>query len=287
MKQFGYHEAESVSHAVDLANKYGADTLFIAGGQSLTNVMKTRLVGDDSHVIDLKDLDELSYIRDGDEVVHIGAMTTHAEIVESTLLADRIPAFPEMVAQVGDVQIRNMGTIGGDMAQADPQADYPVLLEALGGRAKIRSSDGEQTEPLSEFFVSYFMTVLGETDLLVEVKVDVPGEDAAAGFDKFAQHKGDFPIVNAAAVVAAEDGVCVDARVRVGCVSGAPVTATDAESYLEETLLADVRPGRAGERARAGITPDPDEDVDLKFKNDLVEKTVKSAVGDAVDRLKG
>lgn len=287
MKQFGYHRAESPDHAVKLASDHGDDALFLAGGQSLTNVMKARLVQDDSQVIDLGNLDELSYVEDEGDLVRIGALTTHSDIVDSEVLADAIPAFPEMVSQVGDVQIRNMGTIGGDMAQADPQADYPVLLTALGGEATIRSSDGERTEPLSDFFVTYFQTAIGTGDLLVEVTVDVPGDGAAAGFAKFAERKGDFPLVNAAAVLDTEDGVCTDARIRVGCVSGAPVAADDAEAYLEGTDVGDASPAEAGERAREGITPDPDEDMDEEFKNELVEAMVKDAVGDALERISG
>lgn len=285
MKQIGYHRAQSPSQAVDLAADHGDDALFLAGGQSLTNVMKARLIGDDNHVIDLGDLDELSYIEADGDVVRIGALTTHSELAASDRLAELVPAFPEMVAQVADVQIRNMGTIGGDMAQADPQADYPVLLTVLGGDVTIRTPDGERTESVSDFFISYYQTALAPAELLVEVEVQLPAKDHAVGFQKFAERRGDFPIVNAAAMLETDGDTCTSARIRVGCVSGAPVAATDAEDSLEGTPVAEIDPSTAGRQAREGITPDPDEELDEAYKNDLVEAMVSGSVEDAVDRL--
>lgn len=285
MKQIGYHRARSPSHAVDLASDHGGEALFLAGGQSLTNVMKARLIGDDNQVIDLGDLDELSYIEADHDVVRIGALTTHSDLAESDRLTELIPAFPEMVAQVGDVQIRNMGTIGGDMAQADPQADYPVLLTALGGDVTILTPDSERTESLSDFFISYYQTALEPAELLVEVEVHRPDEDHVVGFQKFSERRGDFPLVNAAAVLETDGDTCTGARIRVGCVSGAPVAATDAEDSIEGTPVAEIDPSETGRHAREEITPDPDEEVDVAYKNELVEAMVSRAIEDAIDRL--
>lgn len=286
MRELGYHRAESVDHAVELAARHGEDGLFLAGGQSLVNLLKGRLLPEDRQVIDIGRLKELSYVEDDGETLRIGALTTHATLLDSDVLADRIPAFVDMIAEVGDVQVRNVGTIGGDLAQADPQADYPVLVTALDAEITIRSSDGTRTVTAEDFFTGYFETVLEPADLVVEIVVPIPGDGAAAGFSKFAERKGDFPLLNAAAVLERDaEGECTGAKIRVGCVSGMPVAAETAESHLDGTKLADVSAERAGELAAEEIDPDPDEQVGTAYKRDLIAAMVERAVGDCLDRL--
>lgn len=286
MREIGYHRAESVDQAVELAAHHGEDGLFLAGGQSLVNLLKGRLVPEGRQVIDIGRLDDLSYVEVDEGRIRIGALTTHAVLLESDVLAEHIPAFIDMIAEVGDVQVRNAGTIGGDLAQADPQADYPVLVTALGAELTIRSPDGTRMIAAEDFFTGYFETTLEPADLVVEVAVPIPDDRMATGFSKFAERKGDFPLLNAAAVIERDaDGACVGARIRVGCVSGTPVAAKAAEAHLEGTTLDDASAERAGELAAEEIDPDPDEQVSIAYKADLIAAMVERAVDECLDRL--
>lgn len=281
----GYTRAESVDDALALTAESGGDAMFLAGGQSLVSTMKQRLVADGLSVIDIGHLSELSYVEEDGDRMRIGATTTHADLVDSALLADRVPAFPEMVEQIGDVQIRNMGTIGGDVVQADPSADYPVLLAALDAGFEARSESGSRTMPADEFFLGYFETALEPGELLTEVSFDVPSSNAAAGFSKFAKRKGDFPVVNAAARLAVEDGACTDATVFLGCLQGAPVASAEAADALVGTDLDDVDPAEVGATAADSVAIDPDEQASTAYKRRLAAAVAEDAVTDCVARL--
>ena len=284
MREIGYHRAESVDHAVALAAEHGEDAEFLAGGQSLVPMMKARLLPADRQVIDLGNVPGLSAIEATDGTLRIGALATHAAIADSETVAARCPAMTDMVEQVGDVQVRAMGTIGGDLAQADPQADYPTLVTALGADLVLRGEDGRRTVEAADFFHGYFETALAPDELLETVSIPLPPA-SAAGFSKFAERSGDFPLVNAAVHLSASDGVLTDARVRVGGTRGRPVAIETAEDRLGGTDPAAVDPDAVGDVAAEAVDPDPDEQVSRAYKCDLAAATVADATTDALGRL--
>lgn len=284
MREIGYHRAESVDHAVTLAAEHGENAEFLAGGQSLVPMMKNRLLPVDSQVIDIGDVPELAAIEVTDGRLRIGALATHAAIAASETVANRCPAMRDMVEQVGDVQVRTMGTIGGDLAQADPRADYPTLVTALDAAITLHGASGTRTIAAEDFFYGYFETALAPDELLETVAIPVR-PDAGAGFSKFAERTGDFPIVNAATRLVPDDGVVGDARVRVGGVRGRPVAVAAAEERLTGADPAAIDPGAIGEAAAEAVDPDPDDQIDPAYKCDLTAATVTEATADAVGRL--
>lgn len=284
MREIGYHRAESVDHAVALAAEHGENAEFLAGGQSLVPMMKARLLPADRQVIDIGDVPGLGTIAAADGRLRIGALVTHAAIADDETVAERCPAMTNMVRQVGDVQVRTMGTIGGDLAQADPQADYPTLVTALDAAVTLRGKSGSRTVAAEDFFHGYFETALAPDELLETIAIPV-GPDRGAGFSKFAERSGDFPIVNAAVGLALDGGVVDEARVRVGGVRGRPVAVEAAADELLGAEPSAVDPEDVGDLAAAAVDPDPDDQIDPAYKCDLAAATVAEATADAARRL--
>ena len=192
----------------------------LAGGQTLTNVMKARAAAPDV-LVDLNGLTELRAIRRTDDGgVEIGAMATYTEMIRSTVIAEARPILAEVAAQIADVQVRNRGTIGGNVCSNDPTNHLPPLLAALGATMTILGPEGERTVPASDFFLGVYMTAVGQGELLT--KVTLPPAHGRDAFESVTIGRDGTCIVNAAATV---DG---EARVAIGCVAAVPVVVTAA-----------------------------------------------------------
>jgi carbon-monoxide dehydrogenase medium subunit len=195
---FDYLTAESPEHAVELLAVHGDDAKLLAGGHSLLPMMKLRLATP-AVLIDIGRLDELAVIAtDGDELV-IGATTRHADLAASELVQEQAPLLAYAAAQVGDPQIRHRGTLGGSLSHADPAADLPMALVALGGSVQLQGPSGTRTVAADDFFQSYFETALQPDELLTAVRVPrragVPW-----GYQKFVRRSNDWAIVGVATV---------------------------------------------------------------------------------------
>lgn len=209
---FSYQRATSVQDAVALLAKE-PDAKLLAGGQSLLSLMKLRLAAP-STLLDLGGIKELRGIRrDGDSIA-IGAMTTHREIELSNELKTACPLLPEAAAQIGDPLVRNRGTIGGSVAHADPAADFPAVLLALGATIQVEGPNGVRTIAADEFFLGLFATALQPDELLTGIRVPAT-QPAGTGmaYEKFPHPASRYAIVGAAAVVNVSGGVCRTARV--------------------------------------------------------------------------
>ena len=283
MKEISYHRADGVADAVTLAAQFGERGMFLAGGQSVVTDMRTRRFDDDREVIDIGRLSELSYIEVRDDGVGIGALTTHADLLDADSLTECLPALPAMVEQVADVQVRNMGTVGGVVARAKPRTDYPVFTEAAGATFEVATASGSRTVPAAAFFVDEFETALGTAELLTELTFPIPPNTAALGFDKFAKRSHDFPIVNVAAYVDCEDGVCTTVRIRVGGLTGTPATATAAEAHVQGRDLDTVNAGQVGELAREDVASTMTDTMGTEHELGLVASLVRDVVGDCID----
>lgn len=203
----------------------------IAGGMSLIPMMKLRLAAPE-HVVDLGKLKELSYIRESGSSLHIGATTTHYEIESSPVLARKCPLLAQAASEIGDLQVRNTGTIGGSVAHADPSADYPAALQALEAKLVLKGAKKERTLSASEFFVDAFTTPLEPGEIVSEVIV--PAEEAGTGtyYEKVAQPASGFAIVGIAVRVRRSGGEIIFARIGVTGLSNHSYHATAAEAAL-------------------------------------------------------
>jgi CO/xanthine dehydrogenase FAD-binding subunit len=257
---FHYEAPRTVEAALPLL---GADAKILAGGQSLVPIMNFRLARP-ATLVDVNRVEELAYLRKRDGVLHIGALTRHATLERSDVVARGWPLLRQAVRYVGHAPIRTRGTVGGSCAHGDPTAELPVALAALDARFHLRSSAGERSIGAAEFFVSHLTTALRDDELLVEIEVPPPPAGARTAFAEHALTHGDWAIAGAAVVLAPGH-----AAIALLGVAPAPLRAADAET----ALLAD---GGAPEAARlAGALADGD------WKRALTTALVRRALTEA------
>jgi aerobic carbon-monoxide dehydrogenase medium subunit len=203
--EFKLERATSVDEAIRLLAAGGEDTKALAGGHSLIPLMKLRLAAPET-LVDLGGIEGLSYIREDGDRIAIGALTRHVELEDSELLARRCRLLAQAAGEVGDIQVRNRGTIGGSLAHGDPNADLPAAVVALDAELVARGPNGERTIPARQFFVDFLTTALEPTELLTEVRV--PALDGAgSAYVKFNRRAQDWAIVGCAAIVRGDDEV--------------------------------------------------------------------------------
>ena len=229
---FEYHRASSLDDALALLACYPEDGKLIAGGHSLLPVMKLRFA-QPAHLIDIRRVPELSGIREADGALHIGATTTHATVASSDVIRTRAPMLAEAAGKIGDAQVRNMGTIGGSLAHADPAADLPAVVLALGAELKVVGRNGPRTIPVDQFFTGMFTSALAADELLVEVRVPLPAARTGGAYEKYADPASGYAVVGVAAVVTVGDGgVVQSARVALTGLASHATRLTGVEESL-------------------------------------------------------
>lgn len=280
LREVEYARPATVEEAISLLAGYeGARPL--AGGQTIVNVMKARAAAPDV-LVDLADLQELRTIGfSSDRLLEIGAMVTYAQLVSSSEVEVARPILAEVAATIGDVQVRNRGTIGGNVCVSDPTNHLPPLLVALGATFTIRGPESERTVPAGEFFVGVYMTAVGEGELLTKVNVP-PSNDAGDGFAGVTIGKHGTYIANAAASVS-DDGV----RIALGCVAAVPVRATAMEERLAGGDFSEEAVRGAAQGVGASLDPPSDVHGSAEYRRHLAEVSAVRAVLQAAERRKG
>jgi carbon-monoxide dehydrogenase medium subunit len=211
-QSFDYQRASSVSEAISLLQKHGEDSKILAGGHSLVPTMKLRLATPGT-LIDIGGISELKYINDKGDYLAIGARATHWDIESSDLVVQKAPALSQAAGQIGDVQVRNRGTIGGVLAHSDPQADYPGVVLALNATIVVQGSRGERTIAVADYFTGLWETALGEDELLTEVRIPTDRANANSCYLKFPQPASRYPFVGCAVAMDSSAGSCSDVRI--------------------------------------------------------------------------
>ena len=227
---FEYERATSVEGAIASLQRLGPEARVIAGGHSLLPMMKLRLANPE-YLVDINDLHELAYIREEGTELRIGALIRHFELERSQLLAERFPAFREAERVIADPVVRNRGTIGGSLCQADAAEDLSAVCSALKATVVIRGAAGERIVGMDEFHVGPFMTAVGDGELLTEIRLPLrPG--AGSAHEKVERRAGDWAIAAASAAVWMDDGVIADAGLALSAVGPTTVHLTRAEELL-------------------------------------------------------
>ena len=275
--QFDYEVAESVEHAVDLLGELGDEAKILAGGQSLLPLMKLRFARPTA-LVDIGRLAELSYVREHDGAIAIGAMTRYADAHRNDLLRRECPLLAHAAGEVGDPQVRNVGTVGGGVAHGDPAGDVPAVLVALGGDVVAVGPGGERVIPAGEFFHAPFQTALRPTEVLTEIRVPRTG-DAGWAYKKFQARAQDWAIV-AAAVVTRRSNGGVDASVALANKGPAPLKA----AAVEAALRSGASPADACESAAEGSEPVSDPFASSEYRRALAPIVVRRAVEEALGR---
>jgi carbon-monoxide dehydrogenase medium subunit len=281
LREVEYVRPATVEEAITLLSQHdGARAL--AGGQTLVNVMKARAASPDV-LVDLARLSELRAIGfSSDGMLELGAMVTTSRIVASSEVDVARPILAEVGATIADVQVRNRGTIGGNVCVNDPTNHFPPLLVALDATFTIRGTEGERTVSASEFFLGVYMTAVGEGELLTKISVPARKPGEGDGFAGLAIGAHGTYIVNAAATVSGE-GV----RVAIGCVDAVPVRATEMEARLAGAELAEETVRAAAEGLGATLDPPSDVHASGDYRRHLAEVSAVRAVLQAAERAKG
>ena len=285
---FEYAAPSTIGEALSVLEGNDPDEVkILAGGQSLMPLLNMRLARPQL-VLDLTRVDELDFIREYDGGVAIGSMTTKRAVEESALVRERNPLFWESTVRIGHPQIRNRGTVGGSMVQADPAAEYPAAALALDVELVARGAGGERTIAAEDFFVTYLTTSLEPGEILTEVRVPDLGAGVGWGFQEVARRHGDFAIVGAAATLRIDGGRIADPRVVVFGAADRAMRFPDAEAGLAGQAPGEAAFAAAGS-AVAGAIEDPTSDVHAseEYRRDLARVLTARALADAVERAGG
>ena len=229
---FTYHKATSVEDAISQLQQLGDEATWVAGGHSLVPSMKLRL-SNPSALIDLQGLETLKSITNGGPSIHIGALSTHRSVEKNALLLDKCPVMAQVASGIGDPQVRNKGTIGGSLAHADPSADYPAIVLALGATITVQGPNGKRTIPADEFFTGMFETALDEHELITKVSVPVLDDNTGTSYAKFSNPASRYAVVGVAAYIEKNrEGHCTTARIAITGAAPSVFRATAMENAL-------------------------------------------------------
>jgi len=283
---FEYDDPQTVDEALDLLARHGDECKVLAGGQSLVPLMNFRLARP-GRLIDINGVGELSGIqRDGGTLV-IGAMTRHAQVERSDVIAESWPLLHEAIGWVGHAQIRNRGTVGGSVAHADPAAELPAAFAALDARFRVRSRRGYRVLGWQEFFVAEFTSALAPDELVMAV--EVPAQDHATGsaFVEFARRHGDFALGGAAVTVRlGRDGGCEAATIALLAAGPAPARAEAAETLLRGAKVDEPAIKAAAAEATRALHPTSDIHGSTEYRLRLLRAMTERALTTAAQRAR-
>jgi aerobic carbon-monoxide dehydrogenase medium subunit len=264
---FEYERATSVEGAIAALERLGSEARVIAGGHSLLPMMKLRLANPE-HLIDINDLNELDYIREQDGEIRIGALARHAALLKSELLAAHFPIFRDAETVIADPVVRNRGTIGGSLCQADAAEDLSAVCSATKAQVVIRSPGGERVVGMEDFHVGPYTTAVGDGELLTEVRLPLrPG--AGSAHEKVERRAGDWAIAAASAAVWIGDGVIADVGIALSAVGMTTIHLTRGEELLRGRPPSEELVTQAGEIASADCSPSADGRGPVDYKRHL------------------
>ena len=252
---FRYVAARSLEQALALKAELGDEARFLAGGQSLVPTMNFRLT-QPTMLIDINPLDELAGIRNGSDTLRIGALTRYRSLERDPMTAVKLPLIAEALPVIAHPQIRNRGTIGGNLAHADPASEMPAIVLTLGGRLHAQSVRGERWIEARDFFVGALTTALESDEMLTEVELPVAEEDSGACFLEMSRRRGDFAIIGVACMVRLDaQGECIEARIGLCNAADGPVYANEASSSLVGKKLGEGEIAEAAALVQGAIDP--------------------------------
>jgi carbon-monoxide dehydrogenase medium subunit len=284
-RAFHYHRAGSLKEAAIMLAQLGDDAKLLAGGQSLIPLMKLRFANP-AHLVDLNFMSGTSYIKRDNGTLRFGALTRHAEI-EASAAAGKIPILHDCAAGIADVQVRNRGTIGGSLAEADPSGDWATVLFTLSTEVRCLGTNGERTLSLTDFIKDAYTTALAHDELVSEVAVKMPAAGSGGAYLAFKRSAPVYPTASAAVQLTMDDDVCKDVAIALGCVGLIPIRAEEAELALRGRRLTEQTIAGAVDAARAAADPQSDMRGSADYKRALVGALVKRAIEIALRRARG
>ncbi|MGD0487341.1 MAG: xanthine dehydrogenase family protein subunit M [Syntrophorhabdales bacterium] len=286
ISDFTYLKPGSMKEALQMLKEHEDECKVICGGQSLLVIMRQGLVSPE-YVIDIKRLEDANYLTyDAKDGLKIGATCTHRTIEHSAMIKEKYPALEAMEEKLASIQVRNWGTIAGNLAHGDPAGDPAPVLIAMGGSVKLGSTKGERVIPLDEFYPDLFETVMDHDELIVEVQVPPRPAKSATKYQKFNLLESDMGLIGVAVTVTMDGDKCKDARVVLGSAAPTVIRAKEAEQVLIGATLDDTVFEKAGEAAAAECEPVADIHASEEYRRHLIKVLTKRMAKAAWEQAK-
>jgi carbon-monoxide dehydrogenase medium subunit len=289
MMRFELLEPGSVAEACQMLSRYGDEAKVFSGGTALVKLMKKRLIHP-SYLVDIKGIPELHFIQEDKEGLKIGALTTLSDLETAPLVRERFRSVAEMVHTIGSVQIRNVGTLAGNLCFADPASDPAPLMIALGASLRVAGLKRRRVFPLEEFFTDFYETTLGRDEIVEEIQIPpIPRDWGAVYLKHTARVAFDLAIVGVAVVLglSSDDGVCEDIRIVLGGVGSTPIRVQKVENLLRGKVIDDSLIMKAAVAASEGIDPIHDVRASAEYRREMIEVFVGRGIEGALERAKG
>ena len=284
---FEYVAPKTLDEAISLLQQHGEEAKILAGGHSLIPMMKLRLASP-QFLIDINGISGLDTIEESDGHLRIGAMTREVSLEESDLIRRKYPIILDTARMIADPQVRNLATLGGNLAHGDPGNDHPATMLALGARILADGPDGERIIPIEDFFTDFFSTALGPLEILTEIQVPIPAPSSGGAYLKLERRVGDFATVGVAAQIGLEDdGICKSAGIGLTNVGPTPLKATQAGAALIGKKIDEGSIREAARLAAEASQPSPDLRGPEDYKRAMVAELTKRALSAALQRAEG
>jgi aerobic carbon-monoxide dehydrogenase medium subunit len=281
---FEYHAPRTVSDATALLARLGEDAKILSGGQSLIPLMKLRLASP-PHIVDINGIPRLAYLRESEGFLRIGALTRESDLDDSALIRERYPLLHDTSKVIADPVVRNLATVAGNLAHADPANDHPAAMLALGARVVASGPKGEREIPIAEFFTGPFETALRSGEILVEIRVPVPAARSGGAYLKLERKVGDFATAAVAVqLTLSATGACERVGIGLTNVGLTPIQASRAEAALKGQRLDDAAIAQASRLAAEAAQPVDDLRGPAEYKKDLVRVLTARALRRALGR---
>ena len=283
-QSFEYLRPQNLSEAISLLERHGDNAKILSGGQSLIPLMKVRLARPE-YLIDINRIPDLRYIKEESGYLRIGGLTREADLEDSELIKSRYPIILDTAKMIADPQVRNMATVGGNLAHGDPANDHPATMLALRAEIAAKGPRGERVIPVGEFFVSLFTTALEHDEILTEIRIPAPPPRSGGAYLKLERKVGDFATVGVAVQIAlGNSGTCEGAGIGLTNVGPVPLKAQRAEDFLRGKHLDAGNIGEAARMAAADAQPSSDLRGPASYKTSMVRELTLRALGQAVER---
>jgi aerobic carbon-monoxide dehydrogenase medium subunit len=280
---FEYDAPSTLEEAIGLLHQYGEEAKILSGGHSLIPMMKLRFASPE-RVIDINGIPGLSHIKEEDGVLKIGALTREAEIEHSDLLKEKFPIFGDVTKLIADPQVRNMGTVGGNLAHGDAANDHPAVMLALQATVIATGKDGKRSIPIDEFFFGFYTTALQHGEILTEIQFPVPPKGTGSAYHKLERKVGDYATAGVAVQLTIENGTCTAIGIGLTNVNPTPLRAERSEQALLNKPLTDENIAAAAKLASEDCSPSSDLRGSEEYKRAMVAVLVKRMIKKAIER---
>ncbi|MBI4084064.1 MAG: xanthine dehydrogenase family protein subunit M [Candidatus Lambdaproteobacteria bacterium] len=284
---FDYHAPKTLAEAVGLLARFGDDAKALSGGQSLIPLMKLRFAGP-AHLVDINGIPGLDYLQEEGSTLKIGALVRQAQLEQSPVVKAKFPLLADAVRMIADPQVRNRGTLAGNLAHGDPANDQPAVMLALGAQVVIAGSKGERTLPIDKFFIGTLTTALNAGELVKEILVPIPPANSGGAYYKIERRVGDFAIVAVGSQVTLDkSGNCQKVGIGLTNAGPTPIKATKAEAFLTGKAPSEANLTEAGRLAAEMSDPASDTRAPADYKKAMVQELTIRTLRTAVARAKG